>query len=300
VSYRNFLDELKKGLPSPAYLLASSDPFLHAEAVSSIVNLIPADERDFSFHTFDLLNTGVLPFEQILDVLNTLPFFAGRKFVVIENSQKLLKKDLQKLGRYLQGPAETSVLVLLNAGTARKEMKDAVKGAKQIILDISERDIPAWVKNRTRAKGIGMADEAVDYLIGTVGTDLGLLSSEIDKCALVGKPDIAREDVVDIVESKRTYNAFALVDAIGAKDVEKAFRIYKVLQETEEPYSLLGALNWQFGRTFAGAESPAGRDYDYNVFDALQKADAGIKTGSGYPMELLLVRLLGLSRQRRA
>jgi DNA polymerase-3 subunit delta len=300
MSYRNFLDELKKKLPSPAYLLVSSDPFLHAEAVSSIMNLIPAQEREFSFHSFDLMNTGVIPFEQILDVLNTLPFFAGRKFVVIENSQKLLKKDLQKLGRYLQSPAETSVLVLLNAGTAKKEVKDAVKGAKQIVLDIGERDIPAWVKNRARAKGIGMSDEAVDYLIGTVGSDLGLLSSEIDKCALMGKPDIAKEDMVDIIEFKRSYNAFALVDAIGAKDRERAFLIYKVLQETEEPYNLLGALNWQFGRSFAGAASPAGRDYDYNVFDALQKADAAIKTGSGYPMELLLVRLLGLARQRRA
>jgi DNA polymerase-3 subunit delta len=296
VSYRNFLDELKKGLPSPAYLLVSSDPFLHAEAVSSIVNLIPAKERDFSFYTFDLLNTGVIPFDQILDVLNTLPFFAGRKVVAIENSQKLLKKDLQKLGRYLQNPAETSVLVLLNAGTAKKEMKDAVKGAKQIVLDISERDIPAWVKNRAGAKGIEMSAEALDFLIGTVGTDLGLLSSEIDKCTLMGKPDISKEDMAEIIESKRTYNAFALVDAIGAKDVELAFRIYKVLQETEEPYNLLGALNWQFGRSVAGAASRAGRDYDYNVFDALQKADVGIKTGSCYPLELLLVRLLGMSR----
>ncbi len=298
MSYRNFLDELKKGLPSPAYLFVSSDPFLHTEAVSSVMELVPPEERDFSFHTFDLMNSGALPFEQILDVLNTVPFFAGRKFVVVGNSQKLLKKDVERLGRYLQNPSETSVLILLNVGTAKKELKDAAKGLKQIVLDIGERDIPAWVKLRASARGVGMSDGAVDYLIGTIGTDLGLLSSEIDKFALIGKQDIAKEDIEEIIESKRTYNAFALVDAIGAKDVERAFRIYKVLQETEEPYSLLGALNWQFGRSLAGAASAAGRDYYYNVFAALHKADAGIKTGSGYPMELLLLRLLGLTRQR--
>jgi DNA polymerase-3 subunit delta len=297
MSYQNFLEELKKGLPSRAYLFVSSDPFLHTEAVSSVMDLVPPEQRDFSFHAFDMMNTAAVPFEQILDVLNTVPFFAGRKFVVIENSQKLLKKDLQKLGRYLQSPAETSVLIILNAGTAKKEMKDAVKGAKQIVLDISERDIPSWVKLRAKKKGIGMSDDAVDYLIGTAGTDLGLLSSEIEKCALMGKPEIGKEDMAEIIESRQTYNAFALVDAISAKDAERAFRIYKVLQETEEPYSLLGALNWQFGRNFAGASSMAGREYYYNVFDALQKTDAGIKTG-GYPMELLLVRLLGLLRPR--
>jgi DNA polymerase-3 subunit delta len=299
MSYRNFLDELKKELPSPAYLFVSSDPFLHSEAVSSVVGLVPPEERDFSFHTFDLMSTGVLPFEQILDVLNTVPFFTGRKFVVIENSQKLLKKDLQKLGRYLQSPARTSVLILLYTGTAKKDMKDAVQGAKQIVLDISGRDIPAWIKLRAREKGIGMSDGAVDYLVGAIGTDLGLLSSEIDKCALIGKADISKEDIIEIIESKRTYNAFALVDALGAKDAERAFQIYKVLRDTEEPYSLLGALNWQFGRFFAGAASPGDKEYYYNVFDALQKADAGIKSSGGsYPMELLLVRLLGLSRPR--
>jgi DNA polymerase-3 subunit delta len=297
MSYRHFLDELKKKLPSPAYLLVSSDPFLHSEAVSAVMNLVPQEERDFSFHAFDLMNSAAVPFEQVLDVLNTVPFFAGRKFVVLGNSQKLLKKDLQKLGHYLQSPAGSAVLILLNTGTAKKEVKDALKGVRQIILDIGERDIPAWVKIRAKEKGLGMSDGAVDYLIGTVGTDLGLLSSEIEKCALIGKPEIGKEDIAEISEARRTYSAFALVDAISAKDAERAFRIYKVLQETEEPYSLLGALNWQFGKSLAAAASSAERAYHCNVFDALHRADVGIKTG-GYPMELLLVRLLELSKPR--
>jgi DNA polymerase III subunit delta len=298
MSYRNFLDEIKRGLPSFAYLLAASDPFLHTEAEASILSLVPPGERDFNFHTFDLMNTNVIPFEHILDVINTVPFFAGRKFVVIENSQKLTKKDLKKLEHYLLNPAPTSVIVLLYAGAVKKEFKDAVKGAKQIVLDISERDIPAWVRLKAKTKSVEMSDSAVEYLIGTIGTDLGLLSSEIDKCALIGKSAVEKEDIMDVIESKRTYNAFALIDAIRAKDVERAFRIYKVLRETEEPYSLLGALNWQFGRYFADSGSPGQRDYFRDVFDALQKADTGIKSSGGaYPIELLLVKLLRLSQR---
>ncbi len=298
MSYRNFLDEVKKGLPGAAYLLVSSDPFLHSEAMTSILNLVPPEEREFNFHTFDLMNTNVIPFEHILDVVNTVPFFAGRKFVVIENFQKLPKKELKKLGHYLLNPAVTSVVVLLNAGTVKKEVKEAVTGVKQIVLDISEREIPAWVRLKAKAKSVEISGSAVEYLIGTIGTDLGLLSSEIDKCALIGKANIEKEDIMDIIESKRTYNAFTLIDAIRARDIEKTFRIFKVLRQTEEPYSLLGALNWQFGRYFADGDSPGDRDYYCDVFDALQKADAGIKSSGGsYPVELLLVRLLGLSRR---
>jgi DNA polymerase III delta subunit len=95
MSYRNLIDEVKKGLPSPCYVLISSDPFLHSEAVFLIKSLISPAEMDFNFQSVDLLGPkeSSIPVEHILDALNTVPFFSGRKFMVLENFQKLLKKD---------------------------------------------------------------------------------------------------------------------------------------------------------------------------------------------------------------
>ena len=299
MSFHNFTVEIKKGMPSPNYLLVSSDYFLHTEAVSLIKGLVPAGERDFNFHSFDLLSSDSdkLPFEQILDVLNTASFFAGRKFVVIENIQKLLKKDMQKLERYLQNPSDGSVMVLANAGSLKKDVKDRLKGVKQIVLDIREKDIPAWLQERAQLKGFEISDSTASALLGIVGPDFGMLSSELEKLMLTGKTKIEKKDIIEVVEGRRTYSTFALIDAIKARDAEKTFKIYGVLKETEEPFSLLGALNWQYGQ-FIGSSSPADKNYYYKVFDLLHKADVAIKSsGSFYPLELLLVRLLRLSRQ---
>ena len=300
MSFRNFTDEIKKGLSSSNYLLVSSDYFLHTEAVSLIKGLVPKGERDFNFHSFDLLSSDndKLPFEQILDVLNTAAFFRGRKFVVIENVQKLLKKDIQRLETYLLNPSEGSVMIMLNAGALKKELKERVRGAKQIVLDIREKDIPAWLQERTRLKGFGISESTAAYLLGVVGPDLGMLSSELEKLMLAGSSKIEKKDIVEVVEGRRTYSTFALIDAIKARDTEKTFKIYGVLKETEEPYSLLGALNWQYGQSAGSASSPAGREYSYKVFELLHKADVAVKSsGTYYPVELLLVRLLRLSRQ---
>ncbi|MDA8433952.1 MAG: DNA polymerase III subunit delta, partial [Nitrospiraceae bacterium] len=261
MSYRNFLEEIKKGTPAAGYLLSASDPFLHSEAVSLIRERVPEGEREFNFQSFDLAagKASEVPLDQILDVLNTVPFFPGRKVVVIENAQKLLKKDLKKLGQYFLRPSESSLPVLLHLGTVKKEMKEALTGVKQIPLDISEKEIPAWLNARARSRGIELSADAADYLVGTIGPDLGLLSSELDKFTLLGKAKVERDDIAEIVEGRRTYNAFALVDAIRAQDTEKTLRIYRVLRETEEPYSLLGALNWQYARHFEGKDSPAER-----------------------------------------
>jgi DNA polymerase-3 subunit delta len=300
MSFRNFTDEIKKGLPSSNYLLISSDSFLHTEAISLIKGLVPSGERDFNFHSFDLLSTEAdkLPFEQILDVLNTASFFSGRKFVVIENVQKLLKKEIQKLESYLLNPSKGSVMIMLNAGTLKKELKEKVREAKQIVLDVRERDIPAWLQERSRLKGFEISEGTAAYLLGIVGPDLGMLSSELEKLMLTGSTKIEKKDIVEVVEGKRSYSAFALIDAIKAKDTEKVFKIYGVLKETEEPYSLLGALNWQYGQFAGSGGAPADRDYYYKVFDLLHKADVAVKSsGTFYPVELLLVRLLRLSRQ---
>jgi len=300
MSYKNLLDEIKKGLPSQSYLLNSSDRFLHAEAVSLIKGLVPPGELDFNFQSFDILASGQekTAFDQILDVLNTVPFFGGRKYVVIENSQKIAKKDLKKLETYLQSPSGSSVLVLLYEGSLKKDAKEGFRGVKQISLDIREGDMPAWIVEKARLKGLNLSGDAAQYLLAVIGPDLGMLSTEIEKLTLVGKPEIEKGDIAEIIEGKRIFNAFDLINAIRDRDKEKVFRIYSILRETEEPYGLLGALNWQYAQMLGEKNSPKERIYLYEIFRLLNSADLGIKTGGFYPFELLLVKLLRLSPGR--
>jgi DNA polymerase-3 subunit delta len=300
MSYKNLLDEIKKGLPAQSYILTSSDRFLHAEATSLIRGLVPLEELDFNFQPFDLLSPEQekATFDQILDVLNTVPFFAGRKYVVIENFQKAAKKDLKKFEAYLRSPSESSVLILLYEGALKKDAKEMLKGVKQIVLDIREGDMPAWIREKAKLKGLNLSEDAAGYLLATIGPDLGMISTEIEKLTLVGKPVIGKDDIAEIIEGKRTFGAFDLINAIRERNAEKVFRIYSVLRETEEPYALLGALNWQYAQMLGEKNSPGERDYLYEVFRLLNSADMGIKTGGFYPLELLLVKLLRLSRRR--
>ncbi len=298
MSFRAFLQELEKGLPLPVYLLYASEPFFHREALEAIKKLIPEKERDFNLHIFDLSLSKEenQSFEMILNVVNTVSFFGSRRLtVLVGNLQKLSKKDLEKLDAYLSAPAPGSTFVILHEGVLKKEMRERFRSVKPISLDIRETEIPYWIKQRAGMKGIDMSDEAADYLIGLIGPDMGLLSGEIEKISLLGKKRLVVDDISDIVAGGRLYSIFDLVDALREKDAKKVFSIYKTLRETADDYSLIGALNWQYGRNLLSGGGLIKNEYFFRIFELLNKVDIDIKSsGRTFPMEYLLVKLLRL------
>jgi DNA polymerase III delta subunit len=287
---RDFLEHLERGFKAPSYVLYSADQYLLKESLLEVSNTIPEAERDFCFHTFDLdFPDEAAPVERIIDVLNTVPFLGGRQVVAVENSQKMNEEDIGRIAGYLGRPSPDSVLFLLNTGTLKKTHREKLKGARFIAVDIKERDLPFWVTEKAARKGIKLTSEAVEYLIGTIGPDAGLLSSEIEKLSLTGKEKPGKDDIAEIIRGIGDCDAFDLINALRAKDTEKVLKIYKTLSETQEPYGLLGALNWHYGRVADGLENRV------EVFSLLNDADTMLKSSGGiYPLEHLLLRLLRL------
>ncbi len=298
MSFQAFLKEVQKGMPAPVYLVHSSDAFLQREALNALRGMVPEEERDFNLHIFDLLAPGEDPpaMQQMLDVANTVSFFGTRRFTVLLCSlQKVTKKNLEILGEYVANPAPGSVLVILHNGPLRKDMREKLKGLRPISLDLRETEIPGWIQQKARSKGLEISARASVFLLGLVGTDLGLLASEIEKLSLAGKKEIDSGDITEMTAGGREFSIFDLVNALRAKDAEEVFRIYNVLKGAVEDYSLLGALNWHYGRALLSGMKPSRHENPLRVFQMLHEVDRDIKSsGRAYPVEYLLVRLLRL------
>ncbi len=297
MSIKAFLQELEKGLKSPGYFLYAANPHPLDDAASAIKKTLPEAERDLNFNVFDSDPVeGASTPEEIKAALNTISFLGGRSYIIVKNIQKLPSKDLKKFQDYLSNPSPDAVLVMLYRGELKKDVRESLKGMTLICLDIREQDLPFWIKEKAKQKGITLNDEAVEYLLGTIGNDTGLLASEIEKLSLLGKESISINSMREIVEGSRDYSVFDLTDALRKKDSEKVFRIYKALSETLEPQSLLGAINWQYSRMQAYSnEDDRQKNRHRKVFELLHEADLRIKSSGGvYPMEYLLVRLLRL------
>lgn len=299
MSYQGFLHEVEKGLPAPAYLFSTTDLFLHREALEILKKLVPESERDFNLHIFDISSPDDTPvIQQVLDVSNTISFFGGRRFTILAgNLQKISKKDVDKINAYLSSPAQNAVFVMLHDGLMKKDAKEKFQVQKQMALDIRESEIPFWIKQRVKMLSMEISDEATDYLIGITGTDLGLLAAEIEKISFIGKKRIEVSDIADIAAGGRTYSVFDLMNALNMGNTEKVFRIYKILRETADDYSLIGALNWQYSRNIHPGMNKTENNYYRKVFILLNMVDKDIKSsGRSFPVEYLLLKLLRLKK----
>ncbi len=298
MSFQAFLNEIEKSLPHPIYLLHASDPFLNREAIRAIKKFIPDEERDFNLDIFDFSRGAdeSVPFDQILSAANTAPFFGKRRFIIIlGNPQGLFKKDIKKLDSYISNPAPHTVLLILHEGALTKDMRERFRVLKTLSLDIREAEITSWIIQRAKLKGLEISTDVADYLLGLLGPDLGLLTAEIEKIHLLGKRRVCVDDISEIIGGEGFYTPFDLVEALEEKNCEKVFRIYKVLRETTEDYSLVGILNWLYGRKLRSKASQKGNEYFLKVFEILNSADLDIKrSGRDFPMEYLLFRLLRL------
>ena len=249
MSIKTFLQEIDKGLTSPAYLLYADNEYMIEEALSSVKKTIPETEMPFNFNVFDMDSADSVPTAgEITNTLNTVSFFGSRRHVVVKNLHKISAKEFKKFQSYIANPSPDSVFLMFYAGALKKEMKESTKGLNAICLDIRENDLHVWIKEKIRQKGIAIKDDALGYLIGVVGDDIGLLSSEVEKLASFGNETITISGIKEIVEGSRDYSVFDLTNALREKNVEKVFRIYRTLYGTTEPYNLLGAINWQYSK----------------------------------------------------
>jgi DNA polymerase-3 subunit delta len=292
MSIKHFIVETGKGLVSPAYFLYAEDAYLLKEAGLMAGELVPQAERDFSFDIFDMDGIDEIPpLEQIIDVINTIPFMGKRRVVVLENVQELTKKEMPPLVNYLENPSPYSLLILLHKGNPKTHWKELMRKVKAIPLDIRPQEIPLWIREKVRQKGLDITHDAIEYLMGVLGPDVGLLSSEVEKLALIGKRHVDAQDIKSIVRGSGDYDVFDLVNALRDKDTDRVFRVARVLQATQESYGLLGAINWHYSRM--AAREQGRRSYYAMVFALLNEADIRIKTSGGtFPLEYLLIRLL--------
>jgi DNA polymerase-3 subunit delta len=311
-----FDKELKRGLPSPVYFLISKESILLEQALNEIKAVFFTEgQEDFNYNLF----YGSSNPQEIIDSAMTFPFLSARRLVVIKDFHEFEDSSVKTLKKYISNPQETTCMVILSI----KPVKEIERIMKDVYnFQVRERDIPSWVKELANKKGILFTKDAVDCLIDSVGTDLGLLSMEVEKLAMSGLKSVTSSDIIATVGMTREYVPFNLIDALVSGDRLRAFTILRTIIEARpnDAPSIIGAINWHYSRIYDIWMKEGRRplkikestyrhilkhlsSYNYShfqrIFQYLHEADVDVKSSlhNEYVLEVLLLKLLQIGAE---
>jgi DNA polymerase-3 subunit delta len=244
----------------PVYALVGDEDFLKRHARERIISIAIGDE-DPSF-AVAVYAGDRLDFSTARNELETLPFLAPCRVVIVEGADKFVTDNRPALEAYAAKPSAVGVLVLdvktLPENTKlAKALPDAAKIACKgpPVYKLGPWCVE-WAKTAHKKK---LATEAAELLIERVGGSMGLLDQELGKLAnaVGGKPSISAEDVSagGPVEGA---DVFRILDAIGEGRPGQALSILEELfAEGEDPMAVMGPLTAQLRKL--ATVGPVGR-----------------------------------------
>ncbi len=133
----------------------------------------------------------------------------------------------------------------------RSKMYKAVKANGHIceINRQTEKDLAMWAARIFARDGKKITNANMSYLIANVGTDMEVLSREIEKLISydLKKDVIAKEDIDAVCIKQLNVRIFDMVDAISVKNQKKALDCYyELVAEKEPPMRILFMVARQF------------------------------------------------------
>ena len=252
--------KIKKKEIAPIYLLYGTEAFLINETKQLLLNqILDEEDKDFNFSAYDLEET---PVDFALEDAETFPFLGEKKvvflhnpvFLTAEKTKEKVEHNLAKLEAYLKEPAPYTVMVIsapYEKLDERKKITKELKRNAELVeaKKLSEHELKKWVKERARSNGLEFEEKAIDQLLSLAGTNMFMLSSEVDKLSLYAAEQkrIDSELVEKLVARTLEQNIFTLIERVVQRRLDEALRIYyDLLKQNEEPIKILALLSGQF------------------------------------------------------
>lgn len=239
------------------YLFFGAEVYLRNLYKNKLKDRFVSPDDNLNYSHFE--GAGVDP-NEVADLVNTMPFLSDRRVIIVENTGWMNKEgseeggNLKALCEAIENMSE-DVLLILNEEKADKRSKlyktIAKKGSCEAFELKKEEDVIMWAAKYLQGNGKKIRENTLRYFIGEVGTDMMVLSLEMDKLIMycLDREEITMEDVNILSTHQLEGQIFAMIEAIGAKRQKEALSYYHdLLALHEPPFAILSLLSREYRR----------------------------------------------------
>ncbi|SDB62362.1 DNA polymerase III subunit delta [Butyrivibrio sp. INlla16] len=270
VKQKQINEDIQTGKFRPCYLVYGEEAYLRNQNRDKLREALLGGGDKMNLQHYE--GAGINPAE-VIDMAETLPFFAERRVIVIEDSG-FFKNGCPELADYLKNPAETTVFLFVESAVDKR--KDMYKAVSKAGLDIDcetpdEQMLYRWITGKMKAEGKTISARAIAYFISRVGTDMSNMVHEMEKLIsyTLGRNEVTEKDIDAVCANWLTSRIFEMTDAIVMKNQAKAMNIYyELLALKTAPEQILALIMRQFNQLLQVKEMT---EYSANKGDIAKK-----------------------------
>jgi DNA polymerase-3 subunit delta len=239
----------------PVYAVGGDEDFLKRLVRERIISATLGDaEPDFAV---TIVPGDRLDFSTVRNELDTRPFLAPCRVLIVENADTFVTDNRAALEQYVGKPSSVGVLVLeVKSFPETTKLAKALPDTSKVLCKAPPPyKLPPWcvewAKTRYNKK---LALPAAELLVELVGGGMGLLDQELGKLtgAVGAKSAITADDVAKLVGRSKAAEVFRIMDAIGDGNATEALNILEDLfAEGEDPMAVLGPMTAQLRKLAA-------------------------------------------------
>ncbi len=257
---------LKRQTLKPLYLFFGDEEFLMLRALERLERSLQGPESEAPVKVVQESQEVGLP--EFLAQARMTPLWGAGQLLVLRRVETYPADALKAILQYLERPAPRAWVVLLAPGLKARDLaksavwnrlqkEDAVLG----FFHLKEGELQQWLAREAQALGKTLSLAGARRLVEMVGDNLSELAQELEKLALFAgqEKSLTPNLVTQLASHSRTYNIFALVDALGAPGAQKRLSaLGHLLDLGEPPARILGMLARQLRLLLRLKDSPPG------------------------------------------
>lgn len=228
-------NDIKTGQLKHIYLLYGEETYLSRQYRDRLKDAVTGDDTmNYYYHEGKGVLTG-----EIIDLAETMPFFAERRLIVLENSG-LFKSGGEELAAYLPDMAETCYFVFVETEVDKRSRLYKAVQAKGYAAEFAMQDettLKRWILGMMKREGKNISEASLNYLLEKTGADMENIRKETEKlfCYCMDKDSIEIADIDEICVRRLSSHIFDMVGAIAEKKQKKALELYYELLSLKEP-----------------------------------------------------------------
>ena len=249
---KSLQEDLKTGNFKQAYLLFGEEAYLRQQYKDKLIQALNPDGDTMNFTRYEGKGIEV---REMIDLCETMPFFAEIRVILVENSG-FFKNKCEELADYMKSLPDYIRMVFVEEEVdKRSRMYKAVKACGRIteFARQDEKSLMRWAAGILGREGRKIRTSDMELFLTKTGTDMGNIRMELEKLITYtqGRDIVTAEDIEAVCTTQTANKIFDMVRAVTERNQKRALELYyDLLTLKEPPMRILFFLAKQFHHLF--------------------------------------------------